>query len=184
MHKGIVLYQSKYGSSEKYARQLAHTINYELRNLKETKIEDLLDNADHKYQTIILCGGIYASGVAGLQFIRKHMVNLNNKRLAVFAVGASPYNKTALEQLKARHFHGSLEEIPLFYGRGSWKMEEMTIVDRTLCRLLIRHLSKKERSAYEPWEEALMSSVGHSTDWVDFRYLDPIIEYLQGCHKR
>ena len=42
------------------------------------------------YDAILLGGGIYASGIAGLSFLKKHIGRLRGKRILVFCVGASP----------------------------------------------------------------------------------------------
>ena len=46
-----------------------------------------------QYDVIVLGGAIYASGISGLSFLKKHMEALQGKRLVVFCVGASPYDK-------------------------------------------------------------------------------------------
>lgn len=40
-----------------------------------------------QYDTIILCGGIYASGVAGFSILKKNTEKLKDKKIAVFCVG-------------------------------------------------------------------------------------------------
>ena len=40
------------------------------------------------YDTIILGGGIYASGIAGLPFLKKHIDELKEKKIIVFCVEA------------------------------------------------------------------------------------------------
>lgn len=63
MKKGIILYQSKYGATEKYARWLQEETGFDIMKTKGADISSLL-----KYNTIILGGGVYASGIAGLSF--------------------------------------------------------------------------------------------------------------------
>ena len=90
MEKGIILYRSKYGATAKYAEWLAEETGFDLMQTKEASVEKL-----RRYDTIVLGGGIYASGIAGIGFLRKHLKQLQGKRLAVFCVGASPYEKKA-----------------------------------------------------------------------------------------
>ena len=59
--KGIILYTSKYGATKRYAEWLAEETGFDLIETKKAKISDV-----KQYDTIILCGGIYASGIAGL----------------------------------------------------------------------------------------------------------------------
>jgi len=54
----------------------------------------------------------------------------------------------------------------------------MSFKDRTLCRFLIKSLSKKDSETYEPWEEALVKSQGQKCDWINKEFLKPIIELV------
>ena len=70
MGRGIILYQSKYGATEKYAKWLQEQTSYDIAETKKARAETAAG-----YDVLILCGGIYASGIAGISFLRK------NKRL-------------------------------------------------------------------------------------------------------
>lgn len=173
MQNGIILYSSKYGGTKKYACLLHEMTGFELAETKNTKCEDVT-----QYQTIILCGGIYASGIAGLSFLNKNYEKIKDKNIAIFCVGASPYDENALEKIRTFNLKGNLKEIPLFYGRGTWDESIMTFKDRTLCRLLQKAIAKKDSASYEPWMKALMSARGQKCDWTDIKYLNPLLDYL------
>lgn len=170
---GIIVYQSKYGATETYVRWLRTATGYDSVEVKKAQIDTV-----SRYGTVVLCGGIYASGIAGLPFLRRHIGSLAGKRLAVFCVGASPYDEQALEEVRARNLTGGLEAVPLFYGRGAWDEGKMSFVDRNLCGLLQRAVAKKDPSTYEPWMKALMCARGQSCDWTDEGYLAPLLAYL------
>ena len=112
------------------------------------------------YDTVIFCGGIYASGIAGLSLLRKHYPKLRTKKLAVFCVGASPYDQKAFEEIRAHNLKGELSGIPLFYGRGAWDEKAMNFKDRTLCRILQKSVAKIDPSKQEPWMKALSCAAG------------------------
>lgn len=63
MKKGIIIYQSKYGATKKYAEWLVEMTGFDCIETPKVTL-----NAAMQYETIILCGGIYASGIAGLSF--------------------------------------------------------------------------------------------------------------------
>ena len=88
------------------------------------------------YETVILCGSIYASGIAGLPFLKKNIGRWKEKKIAIFCVGASPFDEKAFAEIKARNLTGDLREIPLFYGRGAWDESKMKFMDRTMCKML------------------------------------------------
>lgn len=103
MNKIVVLYRSKYGATKKYAKWLAE----DLIEVKDAKIEKVAT-----YDTVILGGGIYASGIAGLPFLKKHYETLKGKKLIVFAVGASPYDEAAMVRENWRTFPAIIAEVP------------------------------------------------------------------------
>lgn len=171
--KGIILYQSKYGATKKYAEWLQEMTAFDCVETPKAVIDDAV-----QYETILLCGGIYASGIAGVSFLKKNSGKLKDKKTAILCVGASPYDEDALNEIKAHNLTGDLKEIPLFYGRGAWDESSMKFIDRTLCRLLQKSVAKKDPSTYEPWMKALMCAVGQTCDWTDKKYLTPLLDYL------
>ena len=174
MMQGIIIYQSKYGATKKYADWLCEQTGF---SSVETPKAEL--NKVAQYETIILCGGIYASGIAGLSFLKRNISKLKNKTMAVLCVGASPYDENSFHEIKTRNLKDELKEIPLFYARGAWDESKMTFADRTLCRLLQKSVAKKDPSTYEPWMKALMCAAGQTCDWTDKKYLVPLLKYLE-----
>ena len=109
-----MLYQSKYGATRKYAQWLAEELACDLIETKKARIEKV-----ESYDVVILGGGVYASGILGFSFLKKHFSRLKNKKLAVFAVGASPYDEKVIDAFRAHNFKGELARIPLYYCRGT-----------------------------------------------------------------
>lgn len=168
--KGIILYKSKYGATRRYAGWLAEETGFDCMETGRAKIENV-----KQYDTIILGGGIHASGIAGLSFLKKHIGELQGKRIIVFCDGASPYEKKAFQQLYDRNMKGPLAGLPCFYCRGSWDMERMSFADRTLCRMLIKAVAKKKPEDLDPWERGLLEVETLKCDWTDRSYLAPVI---------
>lgn len=143
----------------------------------ETKAADW--NRIREYDTVILGGGVYASGIAGLAFLKKNITKLSDKKIAVFCVGASPYDEAAISQIRKLHFKDELGKVPLYYCRGAWNEDAMTFKDRTLCKMLQKAVAKKDPDTYEIWEKALMCAVGQRCDWTDKKYLEPLIDDIR-----
>ena len=172
--KGIILYQSKYGATKKYAQWLSEETGFPCVETRRMKNGDV-----RKYDTILLGGGIYASGIAGLSFLRKNIRDLQGKRVIVFCVGASPYEEKAFQEIVAHNMKDELSDIPCYYCRGAWDMEAMSMVDRNLCGLLRKAVSKKDPKDYALWERALMAAGEDKCDWTDQKYLQPILMALK-----
>lgn len=173
MKEGIILYKSKYGAAKKYAGWLQENTHFECMEISKADISEVM-----QYETVILCGGIYASGIAGLSFLKKNMGRLRNKKTAILCVGASPYDEKAIAEIKAHNLTGDLKNIPIFYGRGTWDEKRMRFMDRALSRMLHRLIAKKDPATYEPWMEALMCAYGKSCDWTDKKYIYPLLNHL------
>ena len=171
---GIILYQSKYGATKKYADWLSEETGFKCVETKKADIRDIV-----KYDTVILGGGIYASGIAGLSFLKKNIKRLKGKKIIVFCSGASPYEEKAFEEIRKRNMKAALAGIPLFYCRGAFNMKEMSFKDRTLCKLLRKAVSKKDPADYESWEKALMEAGDNKCDWTDKKYIVPIIDSIK-----
>lgn len=174
MKTGVIIYQSKYGATQKYADWLHEMTGFDCVKTPKASLEE-----EAKYQTIILCGGVYASGIAGLKFLKKNIGRLRDKKIAILCVGAAPYDEKAFEELRNHNLKNGLENIPLFYGRGQWNLNQMTFTDRMLCTMLMKSIAKKDPSTYEPWMAGLMSAAGQKADWTDKKYLAPLAEYVK-----
>ena len=171
---GIILYKSKYGATKQYADWISERTGFSCIKTDEADIKKLSD-----HDVIILGGGIYASGIAGLSFLKKNIGKLKGKKIIVFCCGASPYDPDAYEAVVQRNFKGELAGIPCYYCRGTFDMSEMSFKDRTLCKMLRKAVAKKNHDDSEIWEKALMA-VGDNEkgNWIDKAYIEPIIKAI------
>jgi len=172
--KGIIIYKSKYGATRKYAHWLAKKTGFQCIEMDKVSLKTV-----QQYDTVIFGGGVYASGVPGFSFLRKHIDQLAGKKILTFCCGASPFDQKFFDEVTAKIFTDKLAGIPCFYCRGAFDMKNMTFKDRTLCRMLRKMLAGKDPSTYEVWEEAIMSvSEDEAGDWTDPKYLEPILSAL------
>lgn len=171
---GMILYQSKYGATKVYADWLAAETGFSLCATKKAKVADL-----QSCDTIVLGGGIYASGIAGLSFLKKHYATLQDKKILVFCVGASPYDAENLQAVVAHNMTDALAAVPCFYCRGRWDLANMTPIDRKLCQMLQKAVAKKPPESLAVWERALAEAGDSVCDWTDKRYLTPILDALR-----
>ena len=171
--KGIILFTSKYGATRRYADWLAEATGFDCIETKKAKIEDV-----KQYDAIILGGGIYASRISGLSFLKKNIGRLQDKKIIVFCDGASPFDEKAFQQIVDYNLKGALAGLPCFYCRGAWDTDRMNFADRNLCRLLQKVVAKKKPEDYEVWEKALMEAGNQTCDWTDKSYIEPILAAL------
>ena len=174
MKRGIILYRSKYGAAKRYANWLAQATGFDCVEIGKADID-----AVRQVPAVILCGGIYAGGIGGIGWIQAHWQALQGCKLAVFAVGASPWDADALRELRARNLKPPMEKIPCFYGRGAWDESVMGLRDRVLVKLLKKMTAKQDPAGYEPGQAALMSAGSGLADWTDRAYLRPLLDAIE-----
>lgn len=173
MNSILILYKSKYGSTKKYVDMLRKEMNCDVFEINDFHFKDIKN-----YDFILFAGGIYAGGISIMKYVQKNSNLLANKKIAIFAVGASPYDEKAFEATKKQNLKNISFEIPMFYGRGAYDESVMNFVDKSLCKLLKKSLSKKDPSTFEPWMEAFFQADGKSSDWVNRIYLEPVIKHI------
>lgn len=177
MGKAVVIYQSKYGSTKKYAEWLSDEIHADLYARSDISI-----NKIKEYDMVIYGGGIYAKGIAGFSLIKKNYSQLKDKNIIVFAVGASPQEEATVPAIKENNFSDEMKDIPCFYLRGAFDESIMKMGDKVLIKMLKKMVGKKDPSQYENWEKALMESIGKPGDWTSKENLKPVIRYINGIH--
>lgn len=169
--KGIVIYKSKYGSTKKYAEWIRESTGFDMAEADKFRPDEL-----GNYDTVIFGGGIYAGGIAGIAFLKKNIARLHGKNLAVFCCGASPFDADFMKALKERNMPGELSDIPLFYCRGGCDIANLHFADKTLCKMLVKAVAKKDPAQREVWETALVEASETACDWTDKAYITPILE--------
>ena len=168
--KGIILYSSRYGATRRYAEWLAEETGFDCVEAKKARIGDVT-----QCDTIVFGGGIYASGIDGLSFLKKHIGLLRDKKVIVFCDGASPYDEAAFRQIVDHNLKGPLAGLPCFYCRGAWDPDNMRFADKVLCRMLHGAVAKKKPEDRAVWEKALMEAGSVKHDLTDRAGIAPIL---------
>ncbi len=87
--KGIVIYKSKYGSTQQYAEWISETLGFDLAKVDEFD-PDLLT----EYSIVILGSYIHAGKIVMKEWLEKNTKLLNSKGLFLFTVsGTSPQSE-------------------------------------------------------------------------------------------
>lgn len=172
-NKGWIVYRSKYGASRRYAERLQQELNCGMQEIDRYQGPETAGCS-----WVIFIGGVYAGGIGGIETFRKRYRPVDVQKLAVLAVGASPFDEQAVALLKSRSCKGSLVHAEVFYGRGVWDLAHMGLKDRTLCKMLLKSVAKRDTAHLEPWMTALLEAGDAPADWTDRAYLLPLLEFL------
>ena len=91
----IIIYGSQYGTTRKYADELAKRTNIECKSY-----EDVIDI--DQYNTVIYIGGLYAGGVLGMKKTLAKISQCQNKKIIIVTVGlADPMDADNTDNIKS-----------------------------------------------------------------------------------
>lgn len=170
--KALVLYRSKTGYTEKYARQLAQELGCEAKEFRDG------EGNWAEYDTVIYGGGLYAGGINGFKSFRKRMQANLGKRYFLFAVGATPGRPDEIEAIRGRNLTAQeANAIPFYYLRGGFDYKKLKGADRLMMALMRKALTAKKIPG--PDDQALLEAFGQPVDFTDYEQLTGMIQAIQ-----
>lgn len=168
-----VVYKSKSGFTEKYARWLSQNLDAPLLDGGKMSSADLAD-----YDTIIYGGGLYAGGLNGLSLIKKFLPQLGGKNIIIFAVGASPVREEVEQAVEKHNIGGELKDRAKFFMlRGGFDLNKCTFVDKILMSILKARLKSLKNPT--PDEAGMLAAYNHPVDFCAEKNIQPILEYVR-----
>jgi len=174
MKKVAVVYKSKYGSTEKYAKWIAEDTCADIFKVNEIKLDKL-----GEFDTIVYCGGIYAGGILGFSFIRNNYFKFRDKKLIVVAVGATLKKDEAIEEVKTQNLTDEMKgNVEFFLLRGGLNYKKMNFIDRFLMFLLIKSVKFKKAEKLDDDTKGIISTYGKVVDFTNRNAIAPIIDAI------
>lgn len=174
MKRVAVIYKSKYGSTEKYAKWIAEDACADLFKASEIKADKLSE-----YDTIVYCGGLYAGGMLGFSFIKKNYLKLSDKNLIVVAVGATLKKEEAIEEVKAQNLTVEMvDKVQFFLLRGGLNYKKMGIIDRLLMFLSIQFARLKKADMFNDDVKGMIAAYGKVVDFTNKNAIAPVINAI------
>lgn len=163
MLKTCVVYKSKYGATERYAKWLSGILKCEMIAHRDLSINRLND-----YDIIVYGGGVYAGMISGISYLKKNILKLQDKKIICFAVGAMPLDEKMVKELEKNNLKEKLSNIPLYYCRGELDESKLGFIHKKLIGFI------KKMGGDNPIGKAIVSEDGVN-DWIDIKYLEPVI---------
>lgn len=171
--KTVVIYRSKSGFTKNYAQWIAEELQCDLLQGENVKASDL-----SPYDTIIYGGGMYAIGINGIKLITKNFDNLQNKKLIVFSVGASPVRSETTEEIKNANIPAEQQEsIQFFYLRGGFDYSRLTRLNKILMTLMKMKLKRVKNPDADT--KGMLASYTHPLDFTNKKYIEPIVKSVK-----
>ena len=174
----LVLYRTKYGSTEKYARWLAEDTGADLSDARRIRTDRL-----NEYAQIVYLGGLYAGGLLGFRRFRKHLTGADQNRIVV-AVGATMSDKAYDEVRKANLPPEMRDQVSFHILRGGLDYPHMRRIDRFLMALLAWTLRRKPEEERDADAKGVLATYGKTVDFTRRAALAPVIREIQMFRER
>ena len=173
----VVIYGSFYGTTKKYAIELAKRLEVDAIDYNEVK--DI-----NKYDSIIYLGGLYAGGVLGMAKTLKKLTDLDNKELVISTVGlADPTDQENIINIEAHMKKQLSEEMftksKIFHLRGGIVYKDLNFKHKFMMKLVYNKAKKipvEERNAEL---KAMIETYNKEVDFVNFDELNKTIDILK-----
>jgi menaquinone-dependent protoporphyrinogen IX oxidase len=167
--KIVVVYSSHTGFTQNYAAWLAQELHCDLKTAKEASVSDLL-----QYDTIIYGGGLYAVGISRIKLITKNYEKLKDKKLIIFAVGASPVREETTKEIRKANLSDEMSDVKFFYLRGGFDYSRLSPFFKLLMKLKKQQLSSMKNQTADA--KGMLASYDHPLDFTNIKNIKPIIE--------
>lgn len=174
--KTVIIYKSKTGFTKKYAQWIAEALSADAFDVSKANIDMI-----KQYDNIIYGGSLYAVGITGLKFITKNFDKLKDKKLVVFATGASPSSQRVIDEVVSKNF--TLEQqkyIKFFYLRGGFDYKKLNFFDKFLMKLLKLKIKSKAKDKLTKDEIGMLAIYDRPTDFSLRKNIDVIVNYIYG----
>lgn len=172
----IVVYKSKSGFVKNYAEWIAEELSADIFEASKVNIDMLM-----KYDTVIYGGSLHAVGINGVKFITKNIDKLKDKKLVVFACGASPSSTNVIREVIANNFTSDQQnQIKFFYLRGGFNYNKLPPFDKVLMTLLKWKIKSKKKQNKElmPDEIGMLAVLETPADFTRRENVDEIVSYV------
>ncbi len=176
MKKTAVIFKTKYGSTKKYAEWISEALECDIFEGSKINIDLLAD-----YDIIIYGGGLYASGINGIDLITKNYDKLKNKKLIVFTVGlADPNIKSQFTPILNKNFNQEmLEGINIFHLRGGIDYKKLGLVHKSMMAMLKRMVKSKKEEELTDEDRMMLETYGDIVDFTDKTTIEPILAFAK-----
>lgn len=167
-----VIYKSHYGTTKQYAEWISEELGATLLERREVTPADL-----QEYDLVIHGGGLYASGILGIDLVVKNPVN----NLIVFTVGMANPETTDYTEIIQKNIPENLrEKTKVFHLRGGMDYRKLNIAHRGMMAMMKKmSIDKKSEIELTNEDRAFKETYGGKVHFTDRATIAPLIEYVK-----
>lgn len=173
MLRTVVIYKSISGFTEKYASWIAEELKADLYDTRRISAAKLFE-----YDLIIFGGSLHAVGINGVKIIKENLPRLSDKKIVIFAVGASPPRENVLDEVKNKNFSDEEQKnIIFFYLRGGFDYSKLDLTNKILMSLMKVRLRMKKSLTSD--EKGMLAAYAKPVDFTKKENIKQITDYAR-----
>lgn len=175
----IILYGSKYGSTQRYADRLSEETGIQAVSYREAPA--LSDKG-----VIVYLGALYAGGVLGLAKTLRGFTLGDCQKLFIATVGlADPLeegNRENIRKALKKQISDKLwQQAGIYHLRGGIDYQRLSLGHRAAMALLCQTLRRKPEAQWSEEDRALVETYGKQVDFTEFSMLEPLIQDIRAA---
>ena len=165
----IILYGSRYGTAQRYAKELSKRTN--INAVSFENVQDI-----NMYDKII-----YAGSVLGLAKTFKKIKDASGKTIILVTIGLSdPLDDKNIHAIEKNMHNQIPNEIfksikKIFHFRGAIDYNKLSFGHKTMMKLLYNAIKNKPKEALTAVDRAIIETYNKKVDFTNFQELEKII---------
>lgn len=180
MKQTVIIYESKYGFTERYAKWIAESLSCPIFERKSFCPKDFKN-----FNTIIYGGGLYANSVNGIKLLTQNFQQIRSKNIILFTCGLTDPNDSS----NIDHIHKSLtkvlspemlDTIHLFHLQGGIDYARLNFIHKSMMAMLRKMLSQKPPEKIREEDKQLLATYGKMVDFTNRDTIMPIVDCTLG----
>ena len=162
----IIIYATKCGSSEQYAKKLSEIMRIKCYNIKSLKSNILEGIEGIIYIAPIRMNKIYKFS----KFYEWY--NIEDIKITPICIGLTPHNEEYIEFIKEKNFKNLRNVDNIYYLRGAFDKTKLSFLDRCLVNMIVNNIEKKDVLTQN--EKMIYDMLSHNSDYIDYDILENI----------
>jgi len=179
MKKTALIYHSKHGSTEKYAKWIAEETGADLFKDGEVKAADLAG-----YDRIIYGGAIHSGGIMGIEFLKKNRKKFADKEVLAFGVGLMIDDPDTRQQCLEINFRKKMAGTPCWFFKGAYDPAVVKGFDAKVMGVVKKMIKSKGEFEVTKNELEILDVLENGADFVDRSQIAEFVEYLKNEEKQ
>lgn len=172
--KTAIIYFSQTGFTKQYAEWLAEEVQGECVEFADAGKRDFSE-----YDTIVFGSWCHAGMIRKLNWFKEKMTQWQDKKMAVFAVGASPAENPEIAEALPKNFtEEEWTRLSVFYCPGGLRYEKMGLGSKLMMKVFCKMMTGKKDKTED--EKVMAEMIVKSYDISDRKYIAPIVDYIRG----